>query len=312
MIKVSVVMPSLNVAKYIRQCMDSVVNQTLHEIEIICVDAGSTDGTLEILEEYAFKDKRVVIINSEKKSYGYQMNIGMDAARGKYMGIVETDDYAEPDMFEKLYNAAEEKNLDVAKAGYFLYYTKPEEKNIPSPVTSHVFSKKVFCPLTDFFSAREHAEFFNMQPAIWSSIYRLDFLRENGIRFNETPGAAFQDCSFIFKVYSLAKRVQLLEECFLHYRSDNSNSSVNSSKTLYCVADEYKEIDSFLAEHPELQRRLGGLKCYIKYNSYMWNYSRLSEPLQKEFIEFVSKDFSKERQLGNLDKQFFPGYKWNT
>jgi glycosyltransferase involved in cell wall biosynthesis len=66
------------------------------------VDAGSTDGTLEILQEYAAKDSRISIINSEKKSYGYQMNLGFDAAKGEYLGIVETDDFADPDMFEKL------------------------------------------------------------------------------------------------------------------------------------------------------------------------------------------------------------------
>ena len=111
--KVSVVMPSLNVALYIRECIESVLNQTLKDIEIICVDAGSTDGTLEILKEYADKDPRISIINSDRKSYGYQMNLGMDAAAGEYMGIVETDDIADFDMFETLYNAAKADDLDV-------------------------------------------------------------------------------------------------------------------------------------------------------------------------------------------------------
>ena len=100
--KVSVIMPSLNVVQYIQECMESVVRQTLSDIEIICVDAGSTDGTLEILQEFAKKDQRISIIVSDKKSYGYQMNLGLKAAKGEYIGIVETDDFIEPNMYEDL------------------------------------------------------------------------------------------------------------------------------------------------------------------------------------------------------------------
>ncbi|WP_039790664.1 glycosyltransferase family 2 protein, partial [Paenibacillus riograndensis] len=104
--KVSIIMPSLNIATYIKECMDSVVAQTLQDIEIICVDAGSTDGTREILQEYATRDSRIRILDSDRKSYGYQVNWGFDVAKGKYLGIVETDDYIEPEMFQTLYDVA--------------------------------------------------------------------------------------------------------------------------------------------------------------------------------------------------------------
>ena len=87
-IKISVILPSLNVGTYIEECLHSVIKQTLTDIEIICVDAGSTDGTLEILEKYAAEDERITVIRATKKSYGYQMNLGIDAARGEYIGIV--------------------------------------------------------------------------------------------------------------------------------------------------------------------------------------------------------------------------------
>ena len=88
---ISVLMPSLNVGPYIRACIESVVNQTLENIEILCIDAGSTDGTLEVLREYEQADPRVQVIVSDVKSYGYQMNLGLRAARGQYIGIVETE-----------------------------------------------------------------------------------------------------------------------------------------------------------------------------------------------------------------------------
>ena len=100
---VSVILPSLNVKPFIEECVESVINQTLENIEIICVDAGSDDGTLEILEDYANKDSRIKILRSDKRSYGHQMNLGIAAAEGEYVGILETDDYVEEDMYESLY-----------------------------------------------------------------------------------------------------------------------------------------------------------------------------------------------------------------
>ena len=114
--KVSVIMPCLNMEKYIRQCLNSVVCQTLKEIEIIIVDAGSKDGTLEILREYAREDARIQVLHSDKKSYGYQMNRGIAMASGEYIGIVETDDFIEPDMMAVLYGKAVETGADYVKA----------------------------------------------------------------------------------------------------------------------------------------------------------------------------------------------------
>lgn len=308
--KISVIMPSLNVAVYIEQCIESVINQTLRDIEIICVDAGSTDGTLELLRGYEARDPRVRVVVSDKKSYGYQMNLGMDAASGEYFGIVETDDYAEPDMFERLYACAKEHDVDVVKSGFFYYFSKPTEINTPNPIASSITSGRTFCPLTDFKAKREMAEFYNIKPTIWSAVYRLDFLRENGIRFNETPGASFQDSSFNFKVWACAKRVRLMEECFLHYRQDNEQSSVNSPGKVYCICDEYQEMVRFLDERPIEKGVLEPIMVRIKYDSYRWNYDRLAEPLQAEFIQRFSREFAAHLLDGSMRKEFFEDYRW--
>ena len=97
--KITVIMPSRNVAVYIRQCMDSVLGQDFRNMEILAIDAMSDDGTWEILAEYAAKDERIRLIRSERKSYGYQVNLGIREARGAYIGIVETDDFIEKQMF---------------------------------------------------------------------------------------------------------------------------------------------------------------------------------------------------------------------
>ena len=102
-VKVSIIIPVCNVEVYLRECIESALNQTLKEIEIICVNDGSTDGSLRILKEYAAKDKRVKIIDKENAGYGHTMNIGMDMAQGEYIAILESDDYILPNMMQTLY-----------------------------------------------------------------------------------------------------------------------------------------------------------------------------------------------------------------
>ena len=312
--KVSIVMPSLNVAKYINQTMDSVIGQTLKDIEIICVDAGSEDGTLEILQDYAAKDPRISIINSEKKSYGYQMNLGFDAAKGEYLGIVETDDFADPDMFEKLYDQAVKDDADVVKSGFYYYWSTPVERDEPCPVASEMMCAKVLCPIKDFKTPMEQAEFYNIKPTIWSAIYKADFIRKNDIRFNETPGASFQDASFNFKVFTMAERVRMMQDCFLHYRQDNEASSINSTGKVYCVCDEYAEMERFLQAHPEKKGKMEGIKSRIKYDSYIWNFERLSASpqLQDEFILRASEEFNEDMEKGHIEPKYFQQYKWHT
>mgnify|MGYP002625997669 CR=1 FL=1 len=310
--KVSIIMPSLNVRPYIEECMDSVVNQTLRDLEILCVDAGSTDGTLEILRAYAQKDPRVKVIVSDRKSYGYQMNLGFDRARGEYLGIVETDDFADPDMFETLYNQAIQDDADVVKGGFYYYWSAPEERDEPCPIASEIMCGRVFCPTTDFDSPMEQAEFFNIKPTIWSAVYKADFIRNNDIRFHETPGASFQDASFNFKVWTMARRVRLMQDCFLHYRQDNETSSINSPGKVFCVCDEYEEMERFLCAHPEKKGKMEGIRSRLKYDSYMWNFERLSEELQDEFIVRASEEYNNDMRRGYIEPQYFPQYKWNT
>ena len=303
--KVSVVLPIFNAERFLRQCLDSVVNQTLREIEIICVNDGSTDSSLTIIQEYAARDPRIVVIDKPNGGYGESMNRGLDAASGEYFGIVESDDFAEPDMFEKLYQTAAAHNLDVVKSGFYHYYSTPEEQNIPEQIASPVMARRVFCPTTGFPAKIEQVAFFNAKPAIWSAIYRLSFLRGNRIRFNETPGASYQDTSFNFAVWVCAKRVQLMEECFLHYRRDNEASSVNSPGKVYCICDEYAVMEQFLNRHPVERGMLEPVLVRIKYDSYMWNFERLAPRYQLEFLHRFRDEFLRHRTDGLIRDDYF-------
>ena len=103
---ISILVPCCNVEKYLHQCMDSIIGQTFKETEIICLNDGSKDNTLDILREYEQKDSRVIVIDKPNSGYGSTMNLGIEKAKGKYVAIIESDDYAEPEMMEKLFNAA--------------------------------------------------------------------------------------------------------------------------------------------------------------------------------------------------------------
>ena len=169
--KVSVIMPSLNVGKYIEECLNSVVNQTLKDIEIIAVDAGSTDGTLETIEKFAADDKRIRIINADKKSYGYQMNLGLAAATGEYIGIVETDDMIELNMYEILVKYADEYGLDYVKGYVYVFYDFGNNHSYRFE-TAKLFDKYqgVVCPA-------ENAKLLCQDIFIWPGIYRQSFLQ---------------------------------------------------------------------------------------------------------------------------------------
>ena len=122
MIKLSILIPVYNVSPYLRQCLDSLVGQSLKEIEFICVNDGSTDDSLSILKEYAAKDSRFVIIDKENGGYGKAMNVATSHAQGEYIGIVEPDDFVELNMFEVLYNKAKDYDLDFLKSDFYRFY----------------------------------------------------------------------------------------------------------------------------------------------------------------------------------------------
>ena len=128
--KVSIIIPTYNVENYLRECMESVTRQTLKDIEIICINDGSTDGSLQILKEYANKDSRIVLVDKKNEGYGVGMNIGLDKATGEYIGIVEPDDFVPLNMYEDLYNAAKENDLDFVKADFYRFTRDSENGNM--------------------------------------------------------------------------------------------------------------------------------------------------------------------------------------
>lgn len=191
--KVSVVLPIYNVEDYLNEALYSLTIQSLHEMEFICVNDGSTDGSMAIIKEYASLDKRFRIIDKPNSGYGHSMNKGIDAARGQYLGILEPDDFVPSSMFRALYRIASRNNLDFVKADFYRF-TVNEDGSLRKRRFSLTDKQEYYNCLID---PSENIETFKFIMNTWSGIYSLDFLNKYHIRHNETPGASYQDQWFL-------------------------------------------------------------------------------------------------------------------
>ncbi len=307
MAKVSIVIPVYNVQKYLEECMESVVGQTLKSIEIICVNDGSTDHSLEILKGFQARDERIVLLDQENGGYGHAVNQGINAAAGEYIGIVEPDDYIEPDMYQKLYETAERYKLDFVKADFYRFKTGADGEREFS--CNHLSPKqqdynKVFNPSRD-------PETLRYIMNTWSGIYRRAFLEKHQIRHNETPGASFQDNGFWFQTFVCGERAMIIDKPFYRNRRDNPDSSVNSREKVYSINIEYDYIRGILIKNPEVWERFKYMYWFKKYHNYMGALWRIKEKYREEYILRFSEEFKRGIALGEVKKEVFSETAWN-
>jgi glycosyltransferase involved in cell wall biosynthesis len=296
--KVSVIMPSFNVAPYIRECMDSVLGQTLADIQVIVADADSTDGTREILEEYAQRDSRVTILTDDKKSSGYANNKAIDCATGEYIGIVETDDYIAPDMYEKLYAYAEKYKAQAVKADYDSFTTIQGKRVF---VTHNLLGEKK--KYYQVLNPRKSKYIFGAEMFNWAGIYRRDFLNRYKIRHQETPGASFQDNGFWFQVFAFAERVVFIHESCYRYRKDNPYASVNNRKKVFCMCDEYDFAKEKVSRYPGIWRDVYYPYLGKRYGACAWALWKLAPELRPKLCDRMYEDFSSlVKDLDEVDK----------
>lgn len=306
-VKVSIVIPVCNVEPFLRDCLDSAVNQTLREIEIICVNDGSKDNSLEILKEYAAIDERVRIINKDNAGYGHTMNIGMDMSQGKYIGILESDDYADLHMYEDLYNIAEEQDVEFVKADFhrFVIDENGEKRLTRINVGYDKYYNKVLNP-------SENGELFKLNMQTWTGIYKKSYLDQYFIRHNETPGASYQDNGFYFRTYCWATRIYLVNKPYYMYRFDNPNSSVHSKAKTYCIKDEFDLTMDYLKQFDNVPEKSLHWFYWKKFKSYMFTLGRIAQELKKEFLQHFSEEFKEIRKQGGLEETLFAKPDWRV
>lgn len=299
--RVTVLVPIYNVEKYLLQCLESLHNQILDDMEILCLDDGSTDSSPDILKDFAKKEPRIKIVTKKNTGYGDTLNQGIKLAKGEYIGIVEPDDFVDPAMFIELYALAKKYDADVVRCNYFEYRNG---EDLLHENFTEADANKIVNPLED-------SRVFYYGPAIWAGLYKKAFLIKEKIFFLDTPGASYQDTSFNFKTLAAGGKIVFSEKAYLHYRRDNETSSVKSGEKVFAVNKEYAEIEDFLKKR-KLMDAYGCIFQAAKFAGYHWNMLRLSDKDLEKFLLRMRAEFHDADNKGMLKRSYFPKNHWRA
>ena len=239
--KVSIIMPVYNAEKYLREALDCVLAQTMTEIEVLCVDDGSTDTSLEILHEYAAKDPRVTVYTQDHQFAGAARNLGIKHAAGKYLLFLDSDDVFDPRLVEKSFARAEETSADICVFGGETFYEDSGER-LPMPK----LCRPDLCPET-VFSAKDHPKeiLFFSTPEPWNKLFRREFITAEGIDFQRIRSC--EDKAFVLTAFACAKRITLLNEPLVLYRQHSASLMHTQDKDPLAFYDSLFELRARLA-----------------------------------------------------------------
>lgn len=321
-VKISVIVPIYNACKHLRPALDSILAQTFKEIEIICVDDGSTDTSLDMLKIYQKMDNRIRIITETNAGPGHARNNGLKRARGKYVAFLDADDFFEPEMLEKLYNLAEENDLDIAITRYDIYDNKKGR------FTANIESEhgKIFDggAVT---SKNEYPDYIleSTTGAAWNKLFKKSFILEKNISFT-TEAMIFEDVYFTVSALAFAERVARLPDVLVHHRIYSQQSRARSFRKYYLqVPGVFLKIKEFLMKGGMYQPLAKGFlnfscsRCYHTYNllksddrELFWNmlHDGMNEMLGWE--EHEAEDFEKKEVCefsANVEMYTYEQYK---
>ena len=226
---VSIVVPMYNVAATLEQCLTSIESQTYDDLQIICMNDGSTDLSSDIAHAHAARDGRIVVVDKPNEGYGATVNRGISIADGAWIAVVEPDDYLEPTMYEQLVacaaaaQAASGRAVDVVRCAYWRVFAGPSadsgETRASCPYIHRV------SPAAQPFAIEDGIELLLHHPAIWAGMYRREFLAKKGIRFKEVPGAGWADNPFLIQTLCATDAIAYVDEALYNYREHDLNDA---------------------------------------------------------------------------------------
>lgn len=300
MAEISILVPVYNVEKYLEACLDSILAQTFADFEVICMDDGSTDRSGDILDAYALRDNRVKVIHKENSGYGKTMNEAMGLAKGKYIGIVESDDTIEQDMYQILYQTVTEYDLDFVKTDFYAVWDR-EDGTL----------KKQYCSMTEnrgmynrVLNPNAELDAYFLEKFTWDALYKKDLILQNKIRYNETPGASYQDNGFWFQTFYWARRVMFLDRAFYNYRQDNMLSSIHNTQKVYAMKNEFDFIRKFMDDQADVDKELYRICFHMRMRAYIGTLQRIDFPVKLEFAQMMEQErlFFEEQKEARYDR----------
>ena len=295
MIKVAVVSSMYNVENYLETCLQSLISQTLKEIEIILVNDGSTDKSFSIAQTYAQKDKRIVLIDKRNTGYGDSMNVGMERAikdGAEYVAFIDPDDYIATNAYENLYKIAKENGVDVLRANITSVFSNDEGQ-------TQYFENNALRQFPEYynrvFTLKNNKKIFSMNSNC-GGLFLCSFLKKNKIKHNTSPGASYQDIGFWFQSYALAERFYFSPNRYYFYRRERPGSSEAGKKDIDTIFKEYAFIENFIKKHKTIKENFYDVFFVAMYRSVYWYFHLLENRFKESFVHKASQIFKRAVQ----------------
>lgn len=291
--KVSVIIPVFNTEKYLCECLDCVVNQTLKEIEIICVDDGSTDRSLDILREYETYDKRIHVLTQKKSNAGDARNKGLSIATGEYLSFLDSDDFFELTMLEHMYTCAKNRNADIVVCEMKVFDEKSgDDIGVDWHIRRNLLPKKTVFSFSDI----QRNAFRCIVSYAWEKLIKRELITENHIQFQSQ--AVYNDALFVYKTMMSAESITVLDEYLIYNRRRAEKNSLTDIryKHIDCAYQVLHELQNYLMDTRTYDRYKRDFICYaihLMHHTYLGNKndSAIREEMCKK-IELWLEEFS--------------------
>lgn len=291
-LKFSIIVPVYNVGIYLREALSSIVGQTYNNFEVICVNDGSTDNSLEILNEYSHNDKRFIILSQENKGQGIARNKAIDISSGDYIFFLDPDDYIEPDTLQILADFVNKnKDVDIIQFDYITSNYNPQKNKIKTfkkqakkYLKFNVENNRIYN-----WKSYKKLDLCNIGLAVWNKVYSANFVKDNNIKF--APNKHGEDHIFSIKSTLLAKKILYINNVLYHYRIRLNSSAIKVTNNNFCVFENIQNIKEFLLKQNLLDKLNDEFRSYI-VRVLSRHYTCISEDRHKEYLNKVSQILS--------------------
>ncbi len=295
--KVSIIVPVYNTGIYLKECLASLQKQTLKNIEIICVNDGSTDNSEEIIKNFIKNDSRFKLINQPNLGQSSARNNGLKTASGEYIGFVDSDDFVDSKMFENLYNNATHFDSDISMCSITMYNDQTYEKNTnDSYMSLNLFSQSFD---NRSFSYEETLDFiFRICVSPCNKIYKNSFIKNNKFRFED--GLSFEDNVFFLDTYTNTKKISLIREPLYFYRFTSNTSCSHLSKHDRKKLDFFKvlELQERILKEKNLYKDIEDYFQKTKKNTLKYWYKKIeNNNIKKEFLKKFKEIYGNEEEI---------------